>query len=630
VFFLRRLIDDLEASGQLVRLEDEVDANLEAAEIHRRVYASGGPAVLYAKVKGCRFPMVSNLFGTLERARYLFRDTYESVRRAIELKIDPARGLREPLRYAAAPLTAWRMQPRGVRRGAVLENETTISQLPQVKCWPNDSGAFITLPQCYTEDVSQPGVAHSNLGMYRVQLSGGSYLPDREVGLHYQIHRGIGVHHTSAMRAGQPLRVNISVGGHPAMTLAAVMPLPEGMSELSFAGALAGDRIPLIQGGGELPIYAEADFCIVGHVDPQAPLKPEGPFGDHLGYYSLAHEFPVLRVERVYHRRDAVWPFTVVGRPPQEDTAFGQLIHELTGDVIPKVLPGVKAVHAVDAAGVHPLLLAIGSERYTPFSGTPRPQELLTQACAILGQGQLSLAKFLLIVNRFDGDQLDVYDIPAFLRHVLMRVDWRRDLHFQTKTTIDTLDYSGDALNMGSKVVIAAAGPPIRELASELPSDLTLPEGFKNPRLVLPGIVAVEGPSALGQEPRSGSQGPAKPKSKVQNQKNDLPEITTFCTAIAPSNPLRRFPLIVIVDDSNFASWTLANFLWVAFTRANPAADIYGVDAFIEQKHWGCSGPLVIDARLKPHHAPPLATDPQVSKRIDALAARGGPLAKWL
>lgn len=625
MFSLRRLIDDLEASGRLVRLEDDVDSNLDTAEIHRRVYASGGPAVLYAKVKGCRFPMVSNLFGTLERARYLFRDTYESVRRAIELKIEPARGLREPLRYAAAPLTAWRMQPRSVRRGAVLENETTISQLPQLKCWPSDGGAFITLPQCYTEDVSQPGVAHSNLGMYRVQLSGGTYLPDREVGLHYQIHRGIGVHHTAAVRSGKPLRVNIFVGGHPAMTLAAVMPLPEGMSELSFAGALAGDRIPLIDRGSELPIYADADFCIVGQVDPQAPLKPEGPFGDHLGYYSLAHKFPVLRVERVYHRRDAVWPFTVVGRPPQEDTTFGQLIHELTGDVIPTVLPGVKAVHAVDAAGVHPLLLAIGSERYTPFSGTPRPQELLTQACAILGQGQLSLAKFLLIVNRFDEEQLEVHDIPAFLRHVLVRVDWRRDLHFHTKTTIDTLDYSGDALNMGSKLVIAAAGPPIRELPSELPSELTLPEGFKNPRLVLPGIVAVEGLSAT--TPQS-----ADPRDRgcPGNPQSESPEISRFCAAISGEHALRRFPLIVVVDDSNFASWSLANFLWVTFTRANPAADINGVDAFIEQKHWGCSGPLVIDARLKPHHAPPLAADSETCKRIDALAARGGSLAKWL
>src|SRR6185369_3103403 len=232
------------------------------------------------------------LFGTLERARYLFRHTYERVRRAIELKIDPAALFRRPTRYLSAPLTAWRMQPKRVSRGPVLAENIRIHDLPQLVSWPNDGGAFITLPQVYTEDVNQPGLAKSNLGMYRVQLSGGSYRADEEVGLHYQIHRGIGVHHTAAVQAGRPLRVNIFVGGHPAMSLAAVMPLPEGMSELTFAGALAGHRIPMICRGDELPIYADADFCIVGRVDPDA-LKPEGPFGDHLGYYSLRHPFPV-------------------------------------------------------------------------------------------------------------------------------------------------------------------------------------------------------------------------------------------------------------------------------------------------------------------------------------------------
>ena len=178
--------------------------------------------------------------------------------------------------------------------------------------------------------------------MYRVQLSGGEYEPDREIGLHYQIHRGIGVHHAAAIRAGKPFRVNVFVGGPPAMMLAAVMPLPEGMSELTFAGALGGRRIRMIQRADGLPIYADADFCICGTVEPDK-LLPEGPFGDHLGYYSLRHDFPVLRVEHVYHRDDAIWPFTVVGRPPQEDTIFGQLIHELTGPVIPTVLPGVTA-----------------------------------------------------------------------------------------------------------------------------------------------------------------------------------------------------------------------------------------------------------------------------------------------
>ncbi|MCO6454314.1 MAG: UbiD family decarboxylase [Pirellulaceae bacterium] len=608
---LDQCVRDLEAAGHLVRVEEPIDACLEAAEIQRRVYRSQGPAVLLANVKGCRFPMVSNLFGSLERARFLFRDTLDQVRRLIELKIEPERFARQPLRYWRAPLAAWSMQPRSSRRGPVLAHRTTIGQLPQLRSWPDDGGAFITLPQVYTEHPARPGARQSNLGMYRVQLSGGQYQPDREIGLHYQIHRGIGVHHQAAIARGEPLRVSVFVGGSPAMTLAAVMPLPEGLSELTFAGALAGHRIPLIRRPDGSVLYGDADFCITGTVDPDRKL-PEGPFGDHLGYYSLAHEFPVLRVEQVYYRERAIWPFTVVGRPPQEDTTFGQLIHELTGPVIPTVIPGVRAVNAVDAAGVHPLLLAIGSERYMPFHDAPRPQELLTQAHAILGQGQMSLAKYLMIVNGDDDPGLNVDQIEAFFGHLLRRIDWRRDLHFQTRTTIDTLDYSGSGLNEGSKVVLAAVGPPRRELPVELPAALRLPDGFRQPRVCLPGVLAVEGPAA-------------------RHQPHEVnPDLARFCAGFSSEDPINGFPLVVLVDDSDFTQRSVNNFLWVVFTRSNPAADLDGIEASVCQKHWGCRGSLVIDARIKPQHAPPLIEDPRVTAHIDALAARGGPLARYL
>jgi 4-hydroxy-3-polyprenylbenzoate decarboxylase len=615
---LRDCVDDLAAAGMLVRIEREVDPYLEAAEIHRRVCAAGGPAIYYARVKGCRFPMLSNLFGTLTRMRYLFRDTLPAVEQLVRLKSDPAAVLRRPRDALPALRAGWHARPRRVRGGPVMDCTTTIDQLPQVQCWPRDGGAYILLPQVYTEDPDRPGVARSNLGMYRVQLSGGRYRPGKEIGLHYQIHRGIGVHHAAAIRRGEPLRVSIFVGGPPAMTVAAVMPLPEGLPEVAFAGALGGRRVRMLQprehagGMGDavasdlLPIHADADFCITGTIDPDR-LLPEGPFGDHLGYYSLAHDFPVLRVDRVYHRQDAIWPFTVVGRPPQEDTCFGQFIHELTGPVIPSVVPGVRAVHAVDAAGVHPLLLAIGSERYTPYSVTRQPQELLTQANALLGQGQMSLAKYLLIVAHGDDPELKLHDIAAFFRHLLSRVDWQRDLHFQTCTTIDTLDYSGEGLNAGSKLVIAAAGPPRRELPTELPADLALPAAFTRPRLCLPGVLALEGPAFS-----PGDDGD--------------PSLQRFCVDAKDCAALARFPLIVVADDSQFTAATLNNFLWVTFTRSNPAADVYGIAASTRRKHWGCAGPLLIDARTKPHHAPPLETDPTVSRRVDELAATGGPL----
>jgi 4-hydroxy-3-polyprenylbenzoate decarboxylase len=612
---LRQCVADLQRTGQLVRIDQEIDPHLEAAEVHRRVYRAGGPAVLFARVQGTPFPMVSNLFGTPARTRFLFRDALDQVRKLVELKTNPAALRKRPWRYWDLPFVLWRLRPKFVRSGPVLAHETTASALPQLKCWPLDGGAFVTLPQVYTEHPDHPGWAKSNLGMYRVQLGGNEYAPDREVGLHYQIHRGIGVHHAAAVRRGERLRVNVIVGGPPALAVAAVMPLPEGLPELAFAGALGGRRLrmvvppspPVATGGlGPLPFPAEADFVIRGSIDP-ARTKPEGPFGDHLGYYSLTHDFPVMTVEKVYHRPGAIWPFTVVGRPPQEDTSFGEFIHELTGPVIPTVIPGLHAVHAVDAAGVHPLLLAIGSERYVPYAAARRPQELLTTANAILGQGQLSLAKYLFIVAKEDDPALDVHDVPAFFRHVLERADWASDLHFQTRTTIDTLDYSaGMGLNAGSKVVVAAAGPRRRELGTAVPPDLKLPDGFSDPRAVMPGVLAIRGPRASGR---------------------DDSDVTRLCSALASdSSPLTPYPLLLLVDDGEFIARTLSNFLWVVFTRSDPANDVHGVGAFVERKHWGCRGPLVIDARLKPHMPPPLEEDPAVSKRVDELAKRGGPL----
>lgn len=599
---LRECVADLERHGHLARVDVEVDPYLEAAEIQRRVYQAGGPALLFTRVKGSGFPMVSNLFGTEARARFVFRDTLARVKQMVALRADPGAVLRRPWRHLGLVRAAWHARPKFVASGPVMAREIKVSDLPQQVSWPRDGGPFITLPQVYSEDPERPGWMTSNLGMYRVQLAGNRYAQDRQVGLHYQIHRGIGIHHAAAIRRGEPLRVNIFVGGPPALTLAAVMPLPEGLPELAFAGALAGRRVRMVQRPGELPFAGEADFVLCGTVDPELRL-PEGPFGDHLGYYSLTHDFPVLRIERVYARADAIWPFTVVGRPPQEDTQFGALIHEITGPAIPAVVPGVHAVHAVDAAGVHPLLLALGSERYTPYAPRDRPAELLTQASAILGNGQMSLAKVLVIAARDDAPALDLHDVPGFFGHVLERVDWRRDLHFHTETTIDTLDYSGTGLNVGSKVVIAAVGAPRRALPVELPAELRLPDGFSAPRVCLPGVLAVSGPAYT-----------------------DDGALQRFCAAFTASDAINRFPLVVLVDDSEFAARTLNNLLWTTFTRMNPAVDIEGIAARTVHKHWGCEGALVIDARRKPHHAPPLVEDPTVTRRVLEWAAPNGPL----
>ena len=484
-------INDLEKHGHLIRINEEVSSELEMAAIHLRVYENNGPALLFENIKSCKFKAASNLYGTLERSKFIFRDTIEKIKILIDLKNDPLEALKHPLKYAGIAHTAFSALPKKSRfNSPVLQNQITVSQLPQIKCWPDDGGAFVTLPLVYTEDIDKPGVMNSNLGMYRIQLNGNEYIPDKEIGLHYQLHRGIGVHQTKSNARNQALKVSIFVGGPPSLTLGAVMPLPEGMSELTFAGALGNRRIRYTYRDG-FCIAADADFVITGEVFP-GENKPEGPFGDHLGYYSLKHNFPLMRVHKVYHRNDAIWPFTVVGRPPQEDTSFGALIHEITGAAIPKEIPGLKDIHAVDASGVHPLLLAIGSERYTPFNDERKPQEILTIANHILGSGQLSLAKYLFIIAGEDNPRLTAHEVRDYFTHVLERVDWSRDLHFHTRTTIDTLDYSGEDINSGSKVVIAAAGNKLRELGTSL-SELNLPDNFRNPRVVMPGVIAIEG-----------------------------------------------------------------------------------------------------------------------------------------
>jgi len=603
---LQACIADLEKHGHLIRIKDEVDPYLQMAAIHLRVFEHGGPAILFENVKGSKFPAVSNLFGTLERSKFIFRDTLDKVKTLVDLKSDPLKAIKHPFKYANVALTALSALPMKTGKGAPVNfAKCHISDLPQIVNWPKDGGPFVTMPQVYTEDADKPGIMNANLGMYRIQLGGNEYAPDQEIGLHYQLHRGIGVHQTKANAKGQPLKVSIFVGGPPSHPVAAVMPLPEGISEMTFAGALGNRRFRYFYDDEGFCISADADFVITGTVAPH-DNKPEGPFGDHLGYYSLKHLFPLLKVHNVYHRKDAVWSFTVVGRPPQEDTSFGALIHEITGSAISTEIPGLHAVNAVDAAGVHPLLFAIGSERYTPYSAGRKPQEILTIANHILGKGQLSLAKYLFIAAQEDDASLNVNDIGGFLKHMLQRIDLATDLHFHTNTTIDTLDYSGTGINSGSKVVFAAAGEIRRELWTELPPDFNLPRPFEKYKMVMPGVLAVEVPKNI--------------------KNSDVPLILEILQEHLENATLDGLPLMVLCDDADFTAQSINNFVWVTFTRSNPSHDIYGVNSFSEHKHWGCNGPLIIDARIKPHHAPVLEKDTEVEKTVDKMGEKGGPL----
>jgi 4-hydroxy-3-polyprenylbenzoate decarboxylase len=515
--FTRKACELLEKHGELIRIKEPAQPNLFMAAFARKAFAEKMPAVFFENVIGSPFPAVCNLFGSEKRAKLLFGGelgfNFKNISRVFHAL---------PLKNFCKP---------------VMQSEIKLEDLPQIKCWKRDGGAFLTLPQVLTIEPGKKSWLYSNLGMYRVQISGNDYMQNEECGLHYQIQRGIGIHHQQALEHGCKLKVSISIGGPPGNTLAAVMPLPNGIPEIAFAGMFSKRAFRYAWHKGWL-VSTDADFCILGEV--QSGLKLEGPFGDHLGYYSEKHPFPYLKVHKVFARKDAVFPFTVVGRPPQEDSMFGNIIHKITAPLIPRMLPGVHEVNAVDAAGVHPLLLALGSERYLPYEKR-EPLELLTQSNAILGFGQLSLAKYLFIAAKEDNPNLSVHNIPAFFEHILCRLNLERDVHIQKNTSIDTLDYSGTSLNHGSKAVFAAAGEPCRELGEASP---------------IKGILVTQ-------------------ENKTCSQENSA-----------------QFPIAVLCDNASFTAKNLENLLWTAFTRSNPASDISfnGVQ-------------LIIDARKKPHHA---------------------------
>ena len=576
---------DLEKHGMLLRISEEVSPDLLMPKIAEIATREALPALLFEHVQNSPFRAAANIFGTLERTHFLFRKTLCAAKAAIDFHANPAEIFRRPRNLFSLPQAGISALPKKTFKAPVLEQETQLSELPQIRLHQDDGGTFLTLPQVFSQMPGERNMLKSNLGMYRIQTSGNDYVQNAECGVHYQIERDIARHHEAAIAQGKPLSVSIWLGGPPAHTLAAIMPMPANLSELIFAGLLGGRGFRYTTWNG-YRISADADFCILGEI--AKTLKPEGPFGDHIGYYSAKHDFPYLKVKKVFCKKNAIYPFTTVGRPPQEDSVFGEFIAELVKPMVPASVPGIEEMNAVDAAGVHPLLLAIGRERYQPYIQNREPMELLKEANALLGFNQVSLSKYLFIAAREDAPNLHTKEVVSYFIHILERIQFHRDVHFQTETTIDTLDYSGRSLNHGSKVIFAAAGEKIRTLGNseEEFSSLHLPEGFSNPKMAFPGALVIQ----------------AKPSA-------DMHALTR---AISSFSCREKFPLITIADDSHFAAKNIDNWLWVTFTRSDPAADIYGANENIQQKHWQCDAPLLIDARMKSQMQKPVEEDAKI------------------
>jgi len=573
---LRSFLNQLRRDRELVEVSAPVDANLEAAEIHRRVIAAGGPALIFTNVKGADFPLVTNLFGTARRAELAFGTRpLAFIKRLVHL----AETLLPP-----TPAKLWGARDVGlhllkvgttrVSTGPVRDvvtSDVRLDRLPVLTCWPDDGGPFVTFPLVYTQHPEKPG---HNLGMYRMQIY------DRaSTGMHWQIGKGGGFHYARAEARNEPLPLTVFLGGPPALILSAVAPLPENVPELMLASLIAGDRLPQTgaPNGHPHPLIANAEFALMGQVAPNV-RRPEGPFGDHYGYYSLQHDYPVFEVRQMARRRDAVYPATVVGKPRQEDFFIGDLLQDLLSPLFPLVMPAVDRLWSYGETGYHSLAGAVVKQRYK--------REAMASAFRILGEGQLSLTKFILLTDRL----VDLKDFRATLEHVLARTNPETDLYVFSNLSMDTLDYTGPIVNEGSKGVWMGLGDPIRELPRTFAPPVPPPSDVTDVRVYCGGCLVV-GTRSFGDD-------------------RDAP------SRLASHPAFAEWPLIVVSDEPARATRSDMNFLWTTFTRFEPAADIHAAAERVVRHHIAYEPPIVIDARMKPWYPKEVTCDPDTAATV--------------
>ena len=555
---LRTFIDQLRRDGDFAVVDARVTARLEAAEIHRRVIAAGGPALLFTNVEGAAFPLVTNLFGTARRAELAFGSRPERlIKRLVGLAetiLPPTLGKLWGARDLA--FEAMKVGTKSRSSGPVTEvvtSDVRLDRLPVLTTWPEDGGPTMTLPVVLTR---HPGTDVPNLGMYRLHVHNA-----RTTGMHWQIGKGGGFHYLVAEANNEALPVTVFLGGPPSLILSAIAPLPENVPELLLASLIAGEKLATCAGPGAHALIAEAEFALIGKVPPKI-RHPEGPFGDHYGYYSLLHDYPVFEVSHLAHRRDAIYPATVVGKPRQEDFFIGDLLQELLSPLFPLVMPAVTSLWSYGETGYHSLTAAVVKQRYR--------REAMVSAFRILGEGQLSLTKFLIVLDR----EVDLTDFKAVLTHLLERTQPETDLFVFSNVSMDTLDYNGPVVNEGSKGVWLGVGDPVRKLPREFRPAVGPPHDARDPRVFCPGCLVVGAPG-LADDPGAAAR-------------------------FAEHPAFSDWPLVVVTDDPARTSASAINFLWTTFTRFEPGADVHAAAKRIVRNHVTFTPPIVLDARLKP------------------------------
>jgi UbiD family decarboxylase len=572
---LRSFIETLRKEDDIIEVNAEVDPYLEIAEIHRRVIEAQGKALLFKRVKNSKYPVITNLFGTNKRIDLAFgKKPQELVKKAVEMvEILLPPKPKELWKYRSMAFEALKLGTKKVRRAPVLEvadNPANLEELPLLQLWHEDGGHFITLPLVYTES---PSSGKHNLGMYRVQR-----YDKKTTGIHWQIGKGGGFHYFEAEQKGESLPVTIFLGGAPAMILSAIAPLPEDVPELVLASVLADGKIETIENPikNHHRLIAEAEFAICGRVQPKQ-RKPEGPFGDHYGYYSLAHDYPIFEAQTVFHRKDAIFPATVVGKPRQEDFFIGDYLQELLSPLFPVVMPAVRDLWSYGETGFHSLAAAVVRERYT--------REALSAGFRILGEGQLSLTKFLLLTDK----PQDLRNFKTLFEHILERVNWESDFFVFDRTSFDTLDYASGKINHGSKAMLVGVGEKKRELKREFSGEL--PVGINRAKVFCGGCLVVEG-------------------TEYEKDKR-------LAEKIAESDNFKDFQVVVLHDSIEFADST-GKFLWATWTRFNPSTDVYAKEIKVVNNHIAYTAPVVIDARMKPWYPKEVEAREDIVKLVDS------------
>ena len=570
---LRTFLSVLRREGELIEIEAPVNPDLEAAEVHRRVIAGGGPALLFKNVVGSPWPCVTNLFGTARRVELAFgKRPLELVERLAQIPhtlLPPSLGKLWQHKDLLGSLLKVGRKRIGLGPGlAVQDSPAGLNRLPLLRTWQEDGGAFVTLPLVYTE---HPDGLGSNLGMYRVQR-----FNDNQAGLHMQIGKGGGYHLAAYEEQNRAMPVAVHIGGPPAMILSAIAPLPENVPEVLLCSLLMGQRLRTGHSQhSPLPLVADAEFVLVGEVQPGA-RHPEGPLGDHYGYYSLQHDYPLIEAKALLHQKDPILAATVVGKPLQEDFFLGDYLKELLLPLAKVAMPQVRDLWSYGETGYHSLAAAVVRERYG--------REAMQSAFRILGEGQLSLTKFLLLTDQ----PIDLRDFRRTLEHVLARCRFATDLYVFGSLSMDTLDYAGPQVNKGSKGVLLGLGDPVRKLPHEFSGEL--PPPFTIARVYCPGCLVVQGPR-FAQDAHAAA-------------------------ALAQVPAMRDWPLVVLVDDAEQAARSSVNFLWTTFTRFEPAADIHANKLELVRSQPSYTPPIVIDSRMKPNYPGELFCDPDTSKLV--------------